>query len=121
MSRFDFVSRIQFVSRLVIATLFMGIFFSGCAGSANDNAPEAVPEFTFYNIVDDQPIMRTSLAIQGNVVFLFFDTGCIHCRNEIQLMGENFSQFQNATFYLVSQQDRAIVNDFMDSYGSKMK
>lgn len=80
-----------------------------------------VPEFTFFNIVDNQPIMRTSLAIEGNIVFVFFDTGCIHCRNEIQLMGDNFDQFKNATFYFVSQQDRAIVSDFMSTYGKELQ
>lgn len=90
---------------------------SACSNSTPSNAPEMVPEFTFFNIVDDQPIMRTSLAIEGNTVFIFFDTGCIHCRNEIEMMGQNFEQFENATFYLVSQQDRAIVADFMNTYG----
>jgi len=103
---------------LVLTPLFL---FSGCSSSKPNHAPETIPEFTFFNIVDDQPIMRTSLAIEGNVVFLFFDTGCIHCRNEISLIGENFAQFENATFYLVSQQDRAIVTDFMTSYGEKLQ
>jgi len=104
---------------LIILVLPVFIFL-GCSNSTKSLAPEAVPEFTFFNIVDNQPIMRTSLAIEGNVVFLFFDTGCIHCRNEITLMGENFSEFKNATFYLVSQQDKGIVTDFMNTYGSKM-
>jgi len=105
-----------------LTLLFLPILICGsCASSNPSNAPETVPEFTFFNIVDDQPVMRTSLAIEGNVVFLFFDTGCIHCRNEITLMSENFSKFENATFYLVSQQDKAIVTDFMTSYGKNLQ
>ncbi|WP_157970367.1 TlpA family protein disulfide reductase [Albibacterium indicum] len=94
---------------------------SACSNSKPANVPEMVPEFTFFNIVDNQPITRTSLAIEGNVVFLFFDTGCIHCRNEIAMMGENFDQFKNATFYMVSQQDKAIVADFMNTYGKGLQ
>ena len=105
-----------------ILVVIMSIVISiGCTNPIQGNAPEMVPEFTFFNINNNQPIMRTSLVTKGNVVFLFFDTGCIHCRNEITLIGENFSKFKNATFYFVSQQDKAIVSNFMGTYGNKIQ
>ena len=107
--------------RSVLFTLLSIFVFAGCNSGETLNAPSTVPEFTFVNIADNTPVSRTSLAIEGNIVFIFFDTGCIHCRNEITAMGENFAQFKNATFYLVSQQDRAIVTDFMGTYGAKMR
>jgi hypothetical protein len=36
-------------------------------------------------------------------------------------MGDNFDKFKNANFYLVSQQDPALVNEFMNTYGKKMQ
>lgn len=105
----------------VLIFSLIALICSACTNSKPSNAPDTVPEFTFFNIVDGQPIMRTSLAIDGNIVFVFFDTGCIHCRNEIEMMGANFDQFKNATFYLVSQQDRAIVADFMNTYGKGLQ
>lgn len=107
--------------RFLTIALLSVFVFTGCSNSQKSNAPQAVPEFTFFNVVDNQPLTRTSLAIEGNVVFIFFDTGCIHCKDEITLMGENFSQFKNATFYLVSQQDKPLVTDFMNTYGNKMQ
>jgi hypothetical protein len=108
--------------RSILFTLLSIFIFASCNNSGEaTNAPASVPEFTFQNIVDNTAVTRTSLAIQGNIVFVFFDTGCIHCRNEIAAMGENFSQFKDATFYMVSQQDRGIVTDFMNTIGSKMR
>src|SRR5690606_6949039 len=106
--------------RLLILAIFSISIISGCSGQKSHHAPETLPEFTFFNIVDNQPIMRTSLAIEGNVVFIFFDTGCVHCRNEIATIGENYNQFKNATFYLISQQDKDIVLDFMGTYGKEL-
>ncbi|TCK85471.1 TlpA family protein disulfide reductase [Albibacterium bauzanense] len=110
--------------RSALFTLLSIFIFAGCNSNNSSeatNAPASVPEFTFLNMADNTPVTRTSLAIQGNIVFVFFDTGCIHCRNEITAMGENFSQFKDATFYMVSQQDKAIITDFMNTYGSKMR
>lgn len=109
--------------RSALFTLLSIFIFAGCNNNSGEatNAPASVPEFTFLNMADNTPVTRTSLAIQGNVVFVFFDTGCIHCRNEITAMGENFSQFKDATFYMVSQQDKAIITDFMNTYGLKMR
>jgi|SRR5690606_27398213 len=109
------------MKRTLLIFLLAVLISSACSNSKPTNAPDMIPEFTFFNMVDDRPVMRTSLAIDGNIVFLFFDTGCIHCRNEIEMMGANFDQFKNATFYLVSQQDRAIVADFMNTYGKGLQ
>ena len=107
--------------RILLSALFSLTILTGCSQSRPSNAPASVPEFTFFVAQTNQPVMRTSLAIEGNTVFLFFDTGCIHCRNEMVLMGDNFDQFKNATFYLVSQQDKSIVDEFMNTYGQKLK
>lgn len=109
------------MKRILLIFSLIALLSSACSNSKPANAPDMVPEFTFFNILDDSPVMRTSLAIDGNVVFVFFDTGCIHCRNEIELMGENFDEFKNATFYFVSQQDRAVVADFMNTYGKELQ
>lgn len=107
--------------RILLSVIFSFAMLAGCSQSPSSNAPSTVPEFTFFVAQTNQPVMRTSLAIEGNTVFIFFDTGCIHCRNEMVLMGDNFDQFKNATFYLVSQQDKGIVDDFMNTYGQKIK
>lgn len=89
--------------------------------TTNSNAPQSVPEFTFYTLKGNQPVSRTSLALQGNIVFVFFDTGCSHCRKDIKAMGDNFDKIKTENFYLVSQQDPALVTDFMKTYGKGLQ
>lgn len=85
--------------------------------TTSNEVPKSMPEFTFYTLNGNQPVSRTSLAIQGNVVFVFFDTGCSVCREDIQLMGENYDKIKDANIYLISQQDAPYVTDFMNTYG----
>lgn len=103
----------------LILLLFVVFTSQSCNAqtSSSNEAPQSMPEFTFYTLNGNQPVSRTSLAIQGNVVFVFFDTGCSVCREDIQLMGENYEKINNANIYLISQQDAPYVTDFMNTYG----
>lgn len=101
--------------------LYLGLTFQACNSQTPSKIPKTVPEFTFYTIKGNLPVTRTSLAVQGNIVFLFFDPGCSHCRTEVTAIGDNFNKFKNATFYLVSPQGPALVTDFMNTYGKKIQ
>lgn len=98
--------------------LLLFVFASqACTSQTPNDAPKAMPEFTFYTIKGNQPVTRTSLALTGNVVFVFFDPGCSVCRDDIQAMSENYDKIKDAHIYLISQQDAPYVNDFMNTYG----
>ena len=104
----------------LILSLFVFTFQACTSQTTNSNAPQSVPEFTFYTLKGNQAVSRTSLALQGNIVFVFFDTGCSHCRVEMKAMSENFDKISSANFYLVSQQDPALVTDFMNTYAKSL-
>lgn len=95
--------------------------FQACTAQVPTAIPKSVPEFTFYTIKGNQAVSRTSLALKGNIVFIFFDPGCSHCRTDISAIGANFDKFKNAHFYLISQQDAALVNEFMNTFGKKIQ
>ena len=107
----------SFFAFLIILTLSV----QACTSQVPENAPKNIPEFTFYNIKGNQAITRTSLALKGNIVFIFFDPGCSHCRTDIKAIGDNFDKVENINFYLVSQQNPILVNEFMATYGKKMQ
>jgi peroxiredoxin len=109
------------VNRFFVLLLTIAFSFQSCTAQVPAGIPQSVPEFTFYTIKGNQAVSRTSLALKGNIVFVFFDPGCSHCRTDITAMGDNFDKFKNANFYLVSQQNSALVNEFMNTYGKKMQ
>lgn len=109
------------MNRFIVLLITIALSFQSCSAQVPSAIPKSVPEFTFYRIKGNQAVSRTSLALKGNIVFVFFDPGCSHCRTDISAMGDNFDKFKNANFYLVSQQDPVLVNEFMNTYGKKMQ
>lgn len=103
------------------AFLIIILSIQACTAQVPGNIPKDVPEFTFFNIKGNQAVTRTSLALKGNIVFIFFDPGCSHCRTDIKAIGDNFDKVESANFYLVSQQNPVLVNEFMATYGKKMQ
>lgn len=112
------------MKKLLTIFLFSILAIQACTSqtaATNSRAPKQVPEFTFYTLKGNQAVSRTSLALTGNIVFVFFDPGCSHCRVDIKAMGDNFEKIKGANFYLVSQQDPALVTDFMNTYGKGLQ
>ncbi len=92
-----------------------------CTSQVPREVPTTLPAFTFYTLNENKAIDRKALVPKGNIVLVFFDPGCSHCRNEISALGENFQHVKAATIYLISQQDRPLVREFMNSYGKKLQ
>lgn len=109
------------MNRIFILLTAIILFFQACSAQVSTKAPQSIPEFTFYTLKGNQAVARTSLAIRGNLVFIFFDPGCSHCRTDIKAIGDNFEKVKDANFYLVSQQDPALVNEFMNIYGKGLQ
>lgn len=109
------------MNRFFILLITVVLSFQACTAQVPTAIPKSVPEFTFYTIKGNQAVSRTSLALKGNLVFIFFDPGCSHCRTDISAIGDNFDKLKSANFYLISQQNPALVNEFMNTYGKKMQ
>jgi hypothetical protein len=109
------------VKRFFIFFTIILLSVQACTSQVPENIPKSVPEFTFFNLKGNQAVTRTSLALKGNIAFIFFDPGCSHCRTDIKAIGDNFDKVGNVNFYLVSQQNPLLVNEFMATYGKKMQ
>ena len=105
----------------LLLSFFVFVAQSCTSQTVKGDAPENIPEFTFYTLKANQSFSRTSLALKGNSVFVFFDPGCSHCRDDIKAMGENYESIKGANFYLVKQQDGILVTDFMNTYGKGLQ
>lgn len=107
-------------SFLSFCLLFV-LIFSGCSQTTiPERIPRVMPEFTFYNMKDNQAITRMALTPQGNVVFIFFDPGCSHCQKEAQEMGKQADAFKDVSLYFISQQEPQLVRDFMNTYAKDL-
>lgn len=120
---FDLVKKFS----IVILLVFLGV--QACTSQGTDKAqaatqsraPQTVPEFTFFTINGGKAVSRTNLAINGNIVFVFFDPGCSHCRVDIKAMSDNYEKLKDVNLYLVSQNDRGLVMEFMNTFGKGLQ
>lgn len=105
-----------------ITSLFalLMLIFSGCSQPLPEQVPRVMPEFTFYTLEGNQAFTRMSLAPQGNAVLIFFDPGCSHCQQEAQAMGANAEAFKDVNLYFISQQEPALIREFMGTYAKDL-
>lgn len=94
---------------------------TACIPQVPKGPPARLPSFVFYTLEGNKAVNQDALAKEGNVVLIFFDPGCSHCRKEISALGDNFKEVKQAMLYLVSQQERPLVREFMNSYGKKIR
>ncbi|HLT41829.1 MAG TPA: redoxin domain-containing protein [Sphingobacteriaceae bacterium] len=111
----------NFVKSFLTSLALIVFLVQSCTSQTPTNAPKNVPEFTFFTLKGNKTVTRTNLALQGNIVFIFFDPGCSHCRTDMKGINDNFDEFNNANFYLVSQHDPMLVTDFLNTYAKDIQ
>jgi peroxiredoxin len=88
-------------------------------GCFSQNIPETVPNFIFFNL-DNTPFTNRSLAVDKEILFIFFDVTCDHCQHAIKILSTRSKECEKIAIYLISLDDRASVNKFMTQYGENL-
>lgn len=99
----------------IIAFLFSGLILESYA----QGGPAQIPDFTF-NRFNGQSFSRKDLAKNKTIVIVFFDVTCDHCQNELKAISDNIDDFKKAEFYLVSMDNAAAIQSFMQKFASRM-
>lgn len=106
----------------IIYIFFLSIFSIGKLWAQDLSKPPAqtIPHFEFFR-ADSKPFTDKDLAKGKIIFFMFVDPGCSHCQQSIKSIGDNYAAFKKASVYIVSLSDFATFNQFMTTYGSKVK
>ncbi len=106
----------------IIYFLFLSFFSIGKLSAQDLSKPRAqtIPHFEFFR-ADNKPFTDKDLPKGKLVFFMFVDPGCGHCQQSMKSIGENYPAFKKASVFIVSLSDFATLNQFMTTYGSKVK
>jgi peroxiredoxin len=106
----------------VIYVLFLFFLSPGKLSAQDLSKPPAqtIPQFQFFR-ADNKPFTDKDLPKGKLIFFMFVDPGCEHCQRSIKSIGENYAAFKKASVFIISISDFATLNQFMTTYGSKVK
>lgn len=108
--------------KYIINTIFSAAIIFNIAKAQVTGQPPAqmIPQFQLFTL-NNKPFTDKDLP-KGKMVFLiFFDPGCDHCQRAIKSIGDNFQAFKNIPMFMISMFEQNKINQFMDTYGSKIK
>lgn len=88
-------------------------------GSAAQNTVEEVPNYILFNL-DNTVFTNRNLAPDKASLFVFFDVTCDHCQHAINILSTRSKECEKLDIYLISLDDRASVNDFINKYGKDL-
>jgi len=81
---------------------------------------QTLPHFLFYNL-DNKPFTDTDLHKGPALFIMYFDPDGDHCQRAMAFIGEHFQAFKKMQVALVSGDNESKINQFMNTYGSKVK
>lgn len=81
---------------------------------------QTIPQFEFFRM-DSKPFTDKDLPKGKIIFFMFVDPDCDHCQNAMISIGEKYESFKKTAVFIVSISDPKKLNQFMTTYGSKMK
>ena len=78
-----------------------------------------IPEFKFFN-PDKTAFTNKDLNDSKLLFFIFFDTGCDHCKLAMQKMNQHYSVFKNVSVYLITMDNEQNIKIFLSSYAQNL-
>ena len=94
--------------------------FSVSAQIAGKPPAQTIPHFQFFRL-DNTTFTDNDLPKGKIIFFMFFDPDCDHCQHAIESIGKQYQTFKKTSIFLVSMFPVDKINQFMNTYGSKLK
>ncbi|MBE8720653.1 hypothetical protein C4F40_07940 [Sphingobacterium sp. Ka21] len=79
-----------------------------------------IPPFTFYKVKSGVSFTNADLAKGKKTIFVLFDPGCHHCRDEAAALAKNYTKLKDINLYFVSMNDPALMATFLASFAKEL-
>lgn len=79
-----------------------------------------IPPFTFYKVKSGVSFTNADLPKGKKTIFVLFDPGCHHCREEANALAKNYHKLKDINLYFVSMNDPALMASFLESFAKEL-
>ncbi|TJZ54948.1 redoxin domain-containing protein [Sphingobacterium olei] len=79
-----------------------------------------IPPFTFYKVKSGVSFTNADLPKGKKTIFVLFDPGCHHCRDEAAALAKNYNKLKDINLYFVSMNDPALMATFLESFAKEL-
>ncbi|WP_216629106.1 TlpA family protein disulfide reductase [Sphingobacterium lumbrici] len=92
---------------------------STAATGTTDPIPN-IPPFTFYKVKSGISFTNADLTKDKKTIFVLFDPGCHHCREEATALAKNYNKLKDINLYFVSMNEPALMATFLESFAKEL-
>ncbi len=82
---------------------------------AQSGQAQPIPQFTFFK-TDKTSFTNKNLAQNKKMFFIFYDSGCEHCRHAMQFISSHFAAFNKVAVYVLTIDSKEKINPFMQCH-----
>jgi hypothetical protein len=100
--------------------LLLFISFDASAQISGQPPSPVIPHFQFFRL-NNTPFTDNDLPKGKIILIMFIDPDCDHCQQAINNIGEQYNAFKKTDFFLISVYGIDKINQFMSTFGSKLK
>jgi hypothetical protein len=100
--------------------LLLFISFNASAQISGQPPSPVIPHFQFFRL-NNTPFTDNDLPKGKIILIMFIDPDCDHCQQAINNIGEQYNAFKKTDFFLISVYGIDKINQFMSTFGSKLK
>lgn len=79
-----------------------------------------IAPFKFYKVKSGVSFTNDDISKGKKTVFILFDPGCHHCRDEAGALSSNYAKLKDINLYFVSMNDPALMASFLETFGKEL-
>jgi hypothetical protein len=80
---------------------------------------ESIPNFSFTKL-DNTPFTNKNLAVGKDILFVFFDVNCDHCKETISSLSNRIKECNRIAIYLITLDDKPQISFFLNQNGGNL-
>ncbi len=107
---------------LKFTLVFFIVLWQGLCLSTNifaQKPAETIPHFSFTKL-DNTPFTTKNLAVGKDMLFVFFDVTCDHCKETISSLSKRLKECNRVAIYLITLDDKPQISTFLTQHGPNL-
>ncbi|MFD0863639.1 TlpA family protein disulfide reductase [Sungkyunkwania multivorans] len=111
---------ITIISSIVLSLSLLAFFGFKMSNKIKDKKATAeriqqIPAFSFYSL-NDEKFTNDNLSIGSKTLFIYFNSECEFCQEEIAQINQNIDYFKGTQLIFISHENKSAIAIFADKY-----